>query len=389
MELARVNTHRGTLLTCAFSPDGRQIASGGAWAGNVLKVWDAESGDEIATLTGHGDAVTACKYSPNGQVIISASRDTSLIVWDAETFEWLSAPLEGHTDRLWSCGFSPDGRRVVSVGQTQLKVWDIETGLEIASMQGRMVRAWSYSPDGRRIVAAFGTTLQVWDAETGAAVTTLVAHAATVLACAYSRDGRRIVSKSQDGTLRIWDTKTGVTITTFLAPGLDDAICAYSPDGRRVVAGSGTTVNVWDVETTNEIATFFTPQTISALVQGAGGKSISAGDTAGGVCILRLLGTEFSPPILTPIHLYRFKSREWDAGPTALCESCGRRFVTPRTALDAILDIARNANLSLDDSPCAELPAEAWDDPRLFSECPHCRQPVRFNPFIVDNRDRY
>src|SRR6185295_18123515 len=178
----------------------------------------------------------------------------------------------------------------------------------------------------RRIVAALGTTLQVWDAETGAEVTRLVGHAATVLACAYSPDGRRIVSKSQDGTLRIWDTKTGAAITTFRAPGLDDAICAYSPDGRRIIAGSGTTVNVWDVETTNEIARFFTPQTISALAQGTGGKSISVGDTAGGVCILRLLGAEFSPLILTPIYLYRFKSRERDAGPTVLCESCGRRF---------------------------------------------------------------
>ena len=47
------------------------------------------------------------------------------------------------------------------------------------------------------------------------------------------------------------------------------------------------------------------------------------------------------------------------------------------------------ANLSPDQSPCLELPDKAWDEPRLLSECPLCRKPLRFNPFIVDNRGRW
>jgi hypothetical protein len=77
----------------------------------------------------------------------------------------------------------------------------------------------------------------------------------------------------------------------------------------------------------------------------------------------------------------------WDREITAQCSWCGRRFSPEGTAVDAIKDITRNAGLRLGQSACTELPEEAWDDPRLQAECPHCRRALRFNPFIVDNRE--
>jgi hypothetical protein len=53
--------------------------------------------------------------------------------------------------------------------------------------------------------------------------------------------------------------------------------------------------------------------------------------------------------------------------------------------LEAITGIGRNAGLSAEQPPCVTLPAEAWNEPRLATACPHCRQGVRFNPFVVDN----
>jgi len=57
--------------------------------------------------------------------------------------------------------------------------------------------------------------------------------------------------------------------------------------------------------------------------------------------------------------------------------------------LEVIRSINREAGLRPDQSPCLELPDEAWEEPRLLSECPLCHKPLRFNPFIVDNRERY
>ena len=66
-----------------------------------------------------------------------------------------------------------------------------------------------------------------------------------------------------------------------------------------------------------------------------------------------------------------------------------QRFPVSPEILDVIRAINRNANLSPDQSPCLELPDEAWNEPRLLSECPFCHKPLKFNPFIVDNRERY
>lgn len=65
------------------------------------------------------------------------------------------------------------------------------------------------------------------------------------------------------------------------------------------------------------------------------------------------------------------------------------RFPVNEPILEVTRAINREAGLTPDKSPSLELPDEAWDEPRLLSECPLCPKPLKFNPFIVDNRDRY
>ena len=60
-----------------------------------------------------------------------------------------------------------------------------------------------------------------------------------------------------------------------------------------------------------------------------------------------------------------------------LIESLKRHGVSETTIHEAVEDIA-----SENQSPCLDLPAEAWDEPRLLSACPLCRQPLKFNPFV-------
>ena len=62
--------HTGGVEACAFSPDGRRIVS--ASHDGTLKLWDAQTGAELATLAGHADVVQACAFSPDGRRIVSA-----------------------------------------------------------------------------------------------------------------------------------------------------------------------------------------------------------------------------------------------------------------------------------------------------------------------------
>ena len=58
-------------------------------------------------------------------------------------------------------------------------------------------------------------TLKLWDAETGACLRTFAGHTGSVNACAYSADGRRLVSGSDDNTVKVWDAETGACLMTL------------------------------------------------------------------------------------------------------------------------------------------------------------------------------
>jgi NB-ARC domain/TIR domain/WD domain, G-beta repeat len=94
----------------------------------------------IRTLEGHSSYVLGCAFSPDGKLIVSASIDCTLKVWDTDTGQMLRS-LEGHSSEVNGCAFSPDGRLIVSASWDRtLKVWDAETNQTLATFfaDGRM-----------------------------------------------------------------------------------------------------------------------------------------------------------------------------------------------------------------------------------------------------------
>jgi tetratricopeptide (TPR) repeat protein len=102
-----------------------------------------------------------------------------------------------------------DGRRAVSAsGDNTLKVWDLESGREVRSLQGHAgpVYGVAVSADGRRAVSASeDKTLKMWDLESRHEVRSLQGHVGPVWGVAVTADGRRAVSASGDKTLKMWD----------------------------------------------------------------------------------------------------------------------------------------------------------------------------------------
>ncbi len=349
----------------------------------------------LRTLEGHTGPVNAVSLTPDGHRAVSGSHDGTLRVWDVESGQCLCT-LYGHTASVVAASLTPDGHRAVSGSRDKtLRVWDVEFGQCVRTLEGHTgwVNAVSLTSDGRRAVSgSWDETLRVWDVELGQWLRTLEGHTGWVNAVSLTSDGRRAVSGSWDETLRVWDVELGQWLRTLEGhTGWVNAV-SLTPDGRRAVSGSDDkTLRVWDVESGQCLGMIALPAPIRAIAIKY--PQIVAGLDSGKVHFLEIHGLKIGKPVITPVRLWHYgiegKPGRWDVNITALCEWCGKRFATEKKILDTIAGITRDARLSPDDPPCLKLPQEAFNDPRLIYACPHCHQPLKFNPFVVDNRERY
>jgi serine/threonine protein kinase/outer membrane protein assembly factor BamD (BamD/ComL family)/sugar lactone lactonase YvrE len=245
--------HTDNVHAVAFSPNGQLLASA-SWD-TTIGIWDMESGELLRQLYGHEKYVSSVAFSPDGQTLASASADQTVRLWRVHDGELLHT-LTGHEKYVSSVAFSPDGHMLASGSwDTNIGLWRVGDGelLRVLRDHSAVVEDVAFSPDGHMLASAsWDETVGLWRVGDGELLRALRGHTDHVSSVAFSPDGQTLASGSWDETIRLWNVSDGTHQRALVGHRDEVRSVAFSPDGQTLASASGgldndTTVRLWSI----------------------------------------------------------------------------------------------------------------------------------------------
>jgi len=238
----------------------------------TLIAWSLATRQAAVTLRGHVGAVTACALRPArrpsarpSNILASGGADGTIRLWSMSKGAELHLMKPPGAAAVQCVSFSPDGARLLSGGADRtLRMWSLLSGEQMwtapsllaslfsgTSGHCRPVTCAAFTPDGARVLSGSDdATLRVWDSASGAFLGMLgqggSAHADAVMDCAFSPGGRAALSASWDGSVKLWDVASGALSAALRCGDTYVLSVAVASDGQRVAScGSEGVLRLW------------------------------------------------------------------------------------------------------------------------------------------------
>lgn len=245
----------------AFSPDGKILAAAQVGIGtSIVTLWELPSGKQLPAIGGQANEIQFMVFSPNGEILATASWDQTIRLWSVKTGRELFV-LQGHTHWVKAIVFSPDGKKLFSGSPDKsIRVWNVETGKEISTLKtkGAPVNGLAISPDGKTL--AWGTgrfSVLLHDLETGKEIRRLHKHTRVLTSLSFSRDGKSLASADEEEGFRLWDVASGKK-TMPIASECDTNVEFSRHDDLLVTwKRYGNYFRLWNSKTCTEVANSF------------------------------------------------------------------------------------------------------------------------------------
>jgi len=192
-----------------WSPDGSRIAA--AMGSNVVKVFDARTGNTLFTHRGFAGKIDAMAWSPDGKYIVTAGRHHATTVWNASNGNTVFTSSVSDNNPVFSLAWAPNSRRIaLGYLDGSVRIWNPFIGsIPVLNVHSQNVYALAWSPDGSRLAtASINDTVQIVNASTGMQLFVYSGHSnelrTMVRTMAWSPNGSFIASGFSDDTVRVW-----------------------------------------------------------------------------------------------------------------------------------------------------------------------------------------
>lgn len=246
-KVIEIPAHTGTVHTLAFHPDGDKLLSG-SWDGS-LRMWEIASGKELFRSGGGTRDYDSFSISSRGDLFATGtSFDSQIRLLNAKSGMQV-ATLTGATERVGVVAFTADGLHLVTGGESgEVVVWDVVKRTKRWSTRiGKgPIRSVAASNDNQWVAALSQSgTVAVWDSETGERSFSLEEPGTFCLR--FTPDGRRLVGGGANGSLSFWTIDTGQRVCTLTGHRGRLFSMAFHPDGRQLATtGDAGAVFLWD-----------------------------------------------------------------------------------------------------------------------------------------------
>jgi WD40 repeat protein/serine/threonine protein kinase len=241
-------------IRVAWSPDGARLSS--IDGSGTVKIWSTTNWQPLWNLaqlppySGLAPAEGRLDWSPDGKWLAAASGWTTLKIWESETGHEVFHYGEQGKLGIQLVGWSKKSGELSFGTLTETKSWNPVSG-RLRAVGGSERSHIYFSPDEQSVAVPEGAEITVLNVRMLSAWLSppriLRGHTDLVFDIAWSPDGRRLVSSSQDRTAKIWDISSGQELLTF---GGTETIpyraVAFSPDGCRLAVSRGNTARILD-----------------------------------------------------------------------------------------------------------------------------------------------